>query len=186
MAFKHYGGSTPAGPAEWICPSCQHVNTVPLKAGCQACRAGADARKVEEIPLVPPRTAGASDEDHAFYTWVLNARPQWHPSASETDKLKEAFMAGVAWAQAQPTLGGTVHSYNATATTPVRVEDGVARIVIEGFSTEAEQVTRATVLAALAFYRDNVLGYGSMPGQLDAAGVDALIARLTPKPEEEQ
>lgn len=41
-----------------------------------------------------------------------------------------------------------------------------------------EQLT--TILAALAFYRDNQLAYGTIPGQLDAEGVTSLITQLTP------
>lgn len=204
MSFKHYGGSVPAGPQSWVCPSCAAENTVPLKAGCQSCGAGADARKVAGEPQrvvgevqvghLSSRESNLRPEDptdRGFYMWMLEEFPKLHARSSETDKLKEAFMAGVAWAQAQPTLGGVQHTY-ATAGSPNPVIDGAAarahgqRLwMTHGVGLAAadavEDVTHQTILAALAFYRDNVLNYGAIAGQLDAAGVTALIARLTPE-----
>ena len=43
---------------------------------------------------------------------------------------------------------------------------------------------RDTILAALAFYRDNQLAYGVVPGQLSAEECSALIAKLQPADEE--
>lgn len=42
---------------------------------------------------------------------------------------------------------------------------------------------QATVLAALAFYRDNMLSYGAVPGQLSAEECNQLIAKLQPAEE---
>src|SRR5436190_20097599 len=99
MALKHYGGRTPEVASTWTCPSCNAENTVPLKAGCQQCGAGGDARKVEALPPVVTNHTVAP-QDTAFYAWTMT-KPDLHANASETDKLKEAFMAGVAWAQGE-------------------------------------------------------------------------------------
>lgn len=37
-----------------------------------------------------------------------------------------------------------------------------------------------TILAALVFYRDNQLAYGTLPGQLDAQDTTELISQITP------
>jgi hypothetical protein len=44
--------------------------------------------------------------------------------------------------------------------------------------------TQDTILAALAFYRDNQLAYGAVPGQLSAQECTALIAQLSPQEED--
>ncbi len=45
--------------------------------------------------------------------------------------------------------------------------------------------THATILAALAAYRDNYLAYGDLPGQLTARECTQLIQTLTPPEIEE-
>ncbi len=193
MALKHYGGSTPTPASEWACPSCGHENTVPLKAGCQKCGAGADAKRVGaappvfDPPLLPPRLASATDAEHAYNTWLLNSHPGTH--AEYVPLAKEAFMAGVAWAQAQTyeravaparaaldtlTEKGFPVADPVTAPLTLWTDDGKHQDPVDA-------PTLATLLAALAFYRDNVLNYNAVEGQLAPQQVTDLVNRLLPK-----
>lgn len=201
MAFRHFGGKVPEPLTEWDCPSCGATNTVPLKAGCQTCRAGADARKVgstpqqdavrqaQAIPIDP-----ADPAEKAFYAWAIETRlDSQHKSAA-----KEAFMAGVAWAQAQQDARGVPGpagvDLRAPATGPVvtspvigQVHLRLAPLPFEETNDHCEQgealdeATAQTILAALAFYRDNQLAYGAVPGQLSAEQVTELITQLSPQ-----
>lgn len=198
MALKHYGGSTPAGPSEWTCPSCQAVNTVPLKAGCQSCGAGGDARKVgaPSVTVDKPRAMGPTETQYpsvygakAALDWMrATDRPldQGTPWAN-SEEMQEAFMAGVAWAQAQQ---AQVLTYAEATAVPLNTPDPdwddpkrPLTLWIEDTKHQdrVDEPTLGTILAALAFYRDNVLGYGGMPGQLTAEQVTELITRLSPQ-----
>lgn len=221
MAFKYFGGRTPTVDAPWTCPSCGAENTQPLKAGCQTCGAGADARKVEaqpagspqgHVPLTPAGVPASSVAGaKAVRDWMTTRDmplDQATPWANSED-IQEAFMAGVAWAQAQtPQVrpGDLVLPYDAVLftgsseeiaakasadqrllkdlpTTPLYLafKDLPPQDRPEQDTREVGAETLATILAALAFYRDHQLGYGAIPGQLDADAVTALITRLTPE-----
>lgn len=177
MALKHYGGSLPsAGPLEWTCPACGHQNAVPLKAGCQQCgqKDGAGARKVEEPGAVPTSEAEMTPALAAYLKW-LSGKPF---GMDHAQVAQEAFMAGVAWAQGNreplppPLMAGT---------SPVTAREETPVEPAWGLLDNMDEPTRQTLLAALAFYRDNVLNYGAVPGQLDAQGVTDLVARLSPE-----
>jgi hypothetical protein len=180
MALKHWGG-TPREPlAEWRCPTCGTEQTGPLKAGCQACGAGADGRKVEEkpvgasAPLVQSGVAKRPAEPLA----QAPVRPEylgfdeWQRQYPNADDLLEAFMAGVAWARAQAVVPEVIPSTRPSAAPTTLVQMDIA------FSDAA---TCETIIAALAFYRDNQLQYGAVPGQLTAEQVTDLITRLSPQ-----
>jgi hypothetical protein len=175
MALKHYGGSTPAPAATWICPTCKEENTQPLKAGCQFCGAGGDARKAgtrtSEDMLSSParRDRGNPAASLVPDTPEYAAYVTWRATAGDIGP-EEAFMAGVAWAQAQQT-STVIPSTRPSAPPETLVTMDIA------FSDE---ITSTTILAALAFYAQNVLSYGAVPGQLSADQVESLIARLTP------
>ncbi len=206
MAMKHYGGSTPPGPASWVCPSCQAENTVPLKAGCQSCGAGGDARKAEVKSGLSPETqkfvAEALAEEArptvpvpdvvlAFEAWTgerTTSETNWH-------LVREAFMAGVAWAQAQKYTMAVAPALAALDTltekgfpvvfAPDPVTSPITLLLGEGGHLDAlEPQTLMTILAALAFYRDNVLNYNAVEGQLTPEQVTTLVERLLPKESE--
>ena len=188
MALKYFGGRTPSVDAPWTCPSCGAENQVPLKAGCQVCRAGADAKKVGSTPTqdavraaapvpadparpdayVPTGAAPAqgADAEQAWNSWSTEVCRITH--VPDLDLLKEAFMAGIAWARGDAQAA--------------RIEGRVTPpVVLAGW--DFDQTTQHTILAALAFYRDNQLQYGAVPGQLDAQQVTDLIQRLSPQEE---
>lgn len=189
MALKHYGGRVPEVASTWTCPSCNAENTVPLKAGCQTCGAGGDARKVQTPAAAPLDSAGTRPaEVLAFEAWVSER------SSSETNWMlvREAFMAGVAWAQGEATAARIEGR-----TPPPLVIAGHNVAMLDGDGPPPSPLTLwtddgkhqdrvephvlATVLAALAFYRDNVLNYGEVANQLTPDAVTELLARLTPQ-----
>src|SRR5436190_24380871 len=94
MTLRHYGGRVPEVASTWTCPSCSAENSTPLKAGCQQCGAGGDARKVGG--LAPETQAMIAEEnargarvrsepaepaepaevaERAFYLWAMGAQP---------------------------------------------------------------------------------------------------------------
>lgn len=197
MALKHYGSRTPPAPTEWTCPSCGAENSVPIAAGCQSCRAGADAKKV--VGALPQAEAAARTPLPSLHREVGTAamRPEYlgfdvwraaHPVAKD---LLEAFMAGVAWAEAQvPKFTGfkTAEEHARVAqpesTVPASWERPGQFLSIGSDVHDMvalDDPASATIIAALAFYRDSVLIYDAMPGQLDAQGVTDLLARLVPQ-----
>lgn len=203
MALRHYKGGLPTAPAPtaWKCPSCLAVNMGPLEAGCVQCGAGADGAHKGQAPVESPGAAvpappqsqarplsqarGAeppsrvdvpSGAAEAWEAWV----EQRAGSEVNWGLVRGAFMAGVAWVQGQqqevaPELPQAPDLYLYLVNRETMAEDG-----LQGMANDA---TRNTVLAALAFYRDNALSYGSVPGQLSAQQVTELIDRLTPAAE---
>jgi hypothetical protein len=101
----------------------------------------------------------------------------------EVGLLKEAFMAGVAWAQGQVRVPHEV-PYEPVEIAP-DMPNGARLLLSEPPLVDTgeplDPSTLATLLAALAFYRDNVLNYGLIPGQLAPEAVTELITRLTPQ-----
>ena len=183
MALKYFGGRTPSVDAPWTCPSCGAENQVPLKAGCQVCRAGADAKRVgapeppPADPAPPARPVLATDHPSPFWQWQDAHKDQLGlQSPGVWALMEEAFMAGVAWAQAQ------------AAERRAEAETAIGQLVSEGVreatpvfaGCDFDPITQHTILAALAFYRDNQLQYGAVPGQLSAEQVTDLIQRLSP------
>ena len=199
MTLRHYGGSTPAGPGEWTCPSCQAVNTVPLKAGCQSCGAGADARKVGGLApetLVMIAEEQREDAKRAESAVAGQSFAAWYATSSLVlsgvpyEALKEAFMAGVAWAQAQ---ANHLHAPDRVLLTPEEavgmpgepVTSPVTLWTDDGkHQDKVDDQTLLTILAALGFYRDNVLNYNTVEGQLSSQQVTDLIQRLLPQEQE--
>lgn len=203
MAFRHYGGRVPIVTAPWKCPSCGAENLGPLEAACQLCGVGKDGAHVGQAPPPPPaapalsvvlgKTAAATAsstraEDEAFTAWVLR-----QPVALSLDGqavARRAFLAGVDWARGvaerfpEDPRDPQVQQREAT---PAPSGGGAQLYIttpqgwLAGGGTElVEDRTLQTILAALIFYRDNQLGYGAVPGQLDAQEVSVLVARLTP------
>lgn len=195
MALKHYGGSTPTQATSWVCPSCNTENTVPLKAGCQACGAGNDAKKVEQVTVHKPVAVGPTEIPIPASVLALEQWLAKRTSAStevDWEIVREAFMAGVAWAQAQhqpqgETLGGgktgalsglgeAIYQQHAASAAPITLWTDDTK-----HQDPVDTPTLQTILSALAFYSNNVLAYGGVEGQLSTEAVNALITRLTPQ-----
>lgn len=187
MALKHWQGSIPNKPVAWHCPSCTAENTGPLERGCTSCHAGDPAyakvavQREAHNELVQRQQhpdgvlEGAST---AFDTWYTGPE-------SGRDTGWAAFAAGVRWARTQAAPAGNALTEGVGSTErPEAAPQGgwmLALIPPGSGALDAQDVdprTQATVLAALAFYKDNQLGYGDIPGQLTATECSQLIAQL--------
>ena len=181
MALKHYaGGGLREASTVWKCPTCGAENTGKLEAGCSACGAGGDAKKAAEAEAAFRAGPSPSSARLAFEAFLREP-------AGPHD-LWDAFEAGVRWAM---DLQGKVTAQDRPAPPEApAVPPGGFRMALVDYTLPqplpilVEARTQTTVVAALAFYRDNQLAYGALPGPLSAAEVDTLIAQLTP-PEEE-
>lgn len=184
MAFRHFAGTPPAPAAGWKCPSCAVLNTGPLEGGCTSCHAGDPKAQRVRQPI-----------DRSPLRAVVNAFMEWRRGLADLpealdDQLQYAFTAGAAWAQTQAAPAGNApHTGSGGG-----VESTPAAAISEGGWTmalcpadpdvalrQADPRTHATIVAALASYRDNFLAYGNLDGQLTAAEVSELILKLTPK-----
>ncbi len=185
MAFRHgqHGAITNKGVV-WHCPSCNAENTGALEAGCQACKAGADA-------AIAAGQAQHPIAGNPFEAWL----DEQYPTGVDTSHFviaRKAWVAGVQygqWQQQQTApVGNTPQagSGGGTGSTPAAPEGGytVELISPRHVHLPVDPQTHATILAALAFYRDNQLAYGVIPGQLSAQECTQLITQLSP-PEEE-
>lgn len=123
--------------------------------------------------------------------------------------VRMAFMGGVVWARevggsvpdgitsrsGRSPAGQAVEPAAAAAVDPPDAATGAgatgtgegARLGthngVAGPYTEVDDRTQATIIAALAFYRDNQLAYGEADGQLSADEVNDLIDQLLPAAE---
>lgn len=176
MGFRHYEGTVKKFTTAWVCPTCKSENLGPLEAGCVSCKAGADAKAARETVLLGGPTEAIERQIAAFVTVT-------YPLGLDSDGwavAREAFRAGALWAQAQqPISAAEVYA----AVNPPEAEGGwiVELVNPLGVSVALNEPSQQTILAALAFYRDNQLAYGDAPGQLTAAEVSQLITKLTPK-----
>ena len=177
MAFRHFGGSVPPVRVAWTCPTCGDKQMGALEAGCTKCQAGADAKKAAP-KFIPEADVEAENVHAAFIEWSSMLRDV----ASQTlrEHGEAAFKAGAAWQRQQ--LDTVVRVAAAAQATTPNSEGGYLLAMVTPDTHEStliDQRTHDTILAALAFYRDNQVAYGTMPGQLDAAEVSALITKLT-------
>lgn len=197
MAFRHYEGSPRPRAAAWKCPSCHADNTGPLEDGCTSCGAGADARKGTDN-RVPPAAASAMKPppSQAPADGVPPLKMErWEVAYSgltdtqllemdERDLFKAGWDAALKWGVTAP-----VRKPTAMTTGPSEGEDAPRKekLILATMLPHTDSVgavddtTRDTILAALAFYRDNQLAYGPQPGQLSAEQVTELITQLTPE-----
>jgi len=188
MAFRHFQGSPPVVHAAWTCPTCGAKNVGALEDGCPACKVGQDAQVAGHAPvdLTPVRAVV-----NAYVAWREGLRVQDLPDAFD-DQLQFAFTAGAAWQREQaapagnatPTRGDGGNESSVAATT-----GGWVLLMVPKHGDANDEVgvdtrTQGTILAALAFYRDNQLAYGAVPGQLSAQECTALIAQLSPQEED--
>jgi hypothetical protein len=169
MPLRHYQGSIPTARAVWVCPTCHQENSTPLEAGCPHCRAGADARRAMEAPVrIVPTASGLPPAEEAFEAWLVGYAQniQDYPVAKVA---KDAFMAGIAWVEAS---GYAIPHVTGGTAGPVVIHSVWNAIDFH------DPLVRATLAAALAFYIDNQLRYGSVPGQLGVEDARVLLAQL--------
>jgi hypothetical protein len=174
VALRHYQGTIQEKPAAWTCPSCGRSNTTPLEQGC-ACGVGRDAK----VATAGPVAVAVVGELEPFAQWWNEHIPLIGKLGTAREIAAHAWEAGAAWAlaprpdqptKADPATGG----WGLHMSTPAGYDDG-----------PLEARAHATILAALAFYRDATLAYGTIAGQLNAAEVGELIAKLQPAEEVE-
>jgi hypothetical protein len=197
MAFRHFQGTPRPVAAAWKCPTCGVENTTPLEQGCPSCRAGADAAKAT-VKQIEQQEAGT-----ALYgertPFAHEVAPQWvrefflttvNPSYTTQRIAEIAFNAGAEWAQKQAAAPAgnapLVGSGGGMGSSPAVAEGGctVTLVTPDHVYLPQDPRTQATILAALAFYRDNQLAYGAVPGQLDAQETTALLQKLAPSTED--
>ena len=173
MAFRHGNhGTLTHRSTLWQCPTCGQENGGRLEDGCPACKAGADAKKAPTA--FPSRRQDVPDAvDVAFLLWLPESGLQG--ATFTTEHLSMAFKAGAAWATGNreplpPPLLATAGGWTVALIPP----DTHEPVLVDAR-------TEATLLAALAFYRDSQLSYGAVPGQLTAAEITELIEKLSPK-----
>lgn len=190
MALKHFKGSVPtAAGVEWTCPSCQAKQQGRLELGCTACGAGkpSEATAPDVRKFTAATVVAANPESH-------NAFDRWYTGSEEgRDAAWKAFLAGAAWATdvktAPASNAPTVASVGGTVS-PEAVATSMGRhhLILDipgGFDARNLTATEeATILAALAFYRDNQLVYGAVPGQLTSDQLTELITQLSPTADE--
>ena len=183
MAFR-FGdhGTISRQQVIWKCPTCGTENAGPLEQGCTACKAGADAKTPAQAARIVEAAPGPSVT--AFYQWAT----QLGLDATRSE-LQEAWIAGARWARSQAAPAGNVpgegEGIDAATTTRVVPVGGSLLATIDPITHDPTGLldtrTHTTILAALAFYRDNTLSYGSVAGQLSAQEVTELLDQLTPK-----
>lgn len=189
MPLKFWEGSVPNTRAAWSCPSCGAPNTGALPDGCVACGAGKDGGKVATPFARTLAHTETVDEAHAaFLEWASTLKDLASQPLREHGEA--AFKAGAAWQrqhQIQPTAGpltALAPLVGGTAAAPPLGGFMLALVHPETHDTQVpDPRAHQTILAALAFYRDNQLGYGPLPGQLSAAEVTSLITQLSPQEE---
>lgn len=184
MAFRHYGGEPKPVSTAWTCPTCGTGNTGPLEGGCVACKAGADAKRstlLRGSTILAPIQLPTDALLEAFEGWYGQQTPQ--ALRGERDAALLGFIGGVHWARSLPE-----HAPAVPALLPI-VTGGHLLAMVHSTSHEPtllDSRTQRTILAALAFYRDNTLAYGAVPGELSAEETTQLIEQLTePEPEKE-
>jgi hypothetical protein len=188
MALKHWTGTIREPAVVWHCPSCGSEQTGALKDGCTACKAGADAKAAQQARTLTgvdergmnlaDRTSGTEPVYAACNEWLKHATP-----GERT--LDQAFIAGATWQSLQGNSAlSSVPGHDPTFDKVYETPQGGWQVAIvnpHGTAPPMDDRTHATLLAALAFYRDNQLAYGGLPGQLSAEEVTELITKLTPQ-----
>ncbi len=182
--LRFWEGTIPNTRAAWNCPTCGAPNTGPVPDGCVACGAGKDGGKVA-TPFARTLTHTETvDEAHAaFLEWASTLKDL----ASQTlrEHGEQAFKAGAAWQRQM--LDNVVRVVVGTGPATTPTAQGGFMLALVHPETHDTQLpdprVQQTILAALAFYRDNQLGYGPLPGQLSAAEVTSLITQLSPQEE---
>ncbi len=203
MPLRHWTGSVQQKAVAWKCPTCGAENLGPLEQGCVACHAG-DPKQVNKGAAVPPvvlpentgaRLYGtpAPDPHAAAKDWSTEFALQVVDGRYSPQRIAEiAFLAGVEWIEKQQAApaGNASNGVGGNERPEAATEGGWGIALIDPRSKGEEmdpawELTEivdprahATIVAALAFYLDNQLGYGAIPGQLTAAECRSLIEKL--------
>jgi len=162
------------GSGVWVCPTCRAENVGTVDQGCSNPECPTQTAKPAHKGQAP---VVYLDADHAaeaaWQAWLEQTRQPASPV------IRQAFLAGwesgAAWSGKTPGEAGEsvpeesaevqeIYLMSATTTHPIPVD----------------AATRLTIINALAFYRDNQLGFGSVPGCLSARQVDEFLAKITP------
>jgi hypothetical protein len=192
MALKHWGGSIPQKAVVWKCPTCGVENTGPLEQGCTSCHAG-DPKQVGKVTveapdrqLQPIDLSGLRARVKAYTDWKKANRDRI-PTILD-DALQFAFEAGADWAaEVLAAPAGNAHVGVGGTERPEAATQGGHYLIMVPADADGATVentpqmdprAQATIVAALAFYLDNQLAYGAIPGQLTAAECHALIDHL--------
>lgn len=193
MPMRHFTEPTRRAIA-WTCPSCHAKNTSVLEDGCPSCGAGADARRPGVQPRPhdgPPPSAApppqVSDKEPwlvAFETYCLHF-PDVVGRVDDENTAAKIFMGG--WNAARQT--SPVRKPTTLAAAPSEGDDvpRKEKLILATILPHSDSygpmtnTERDTILAALAFYRDNQLAYGAVEGQLTADQITELIDQLTPE-----
>lgn len=176
MAWRHGQHGGIGGAAIWKCPTCGTANSGPLEGGCASCKAGADAKARGQAETPRHTVSGRSPFEH----WVEETYENDLDTAGWSI-ASAAWDAGVKWAQgrSEPLPPGVT-----VVVTEGEGEAGgwtVELVAANAVHHVVDPQTQNTIVAALAFYRDNQLAYGAVPGQLSAMEVSELIEKLLPK-----
>lgn len=196
--LRHWTGSIPNKPVAWHCPSCTAENTGPLERGCTSCHAGDPAyakvaqqtETYNESKLQHVDLSGLRARVKAYVDW--RDRNREHIPIVLDDALQFAFEAGADWARTEGAApaGNALHEgVGGNERTEAAQPTGGWMVALIAPRTFAEDEliqlptpvgprAQITILAALAFYKDNQLGYGDIPGQLTATECSQLIAQL--------
>jgi hypothetical protein len=178
MAFRHWQGSVPVKANAWKCPTCGNEVSNPLEQGCPHCQAGRDAaqaRVAKAMEQALTREGPEDPEKVAFDAWF---KTHYSERDDAVTRVRLAFAAGAAWAAGQQAKDPIV--------SVAKPEGGWVLGMGEDHATMLKVVdprTTQTILAALTFYRDHQLGYGTIPGQLSAQECSELITKLSPTEE---
>jgi hypothetical protein len=205
MPLKHYKqGAPPTASAMWKCPSCKAENLGRLEDGCTSCGAGADAKPagkgaatvppVRTRPPAPALQEFTSGSTHpAFETWwevfgkglagELTARQLaltafvvgWD---GHTDLVRQLAAHGDA---PNVHVGRTPMGSGNEPPEPTTLE---GTYVLALYHPEALTVGQLdakqlnTVVAALQFYKENMLVFGEVEDQLTPEEVDTFLSQL--------
>jgi len=146
--------------------------------------------------VAPPNIEVAPDHrDEAYQQWrAFNLMPKGggYSATAIEDLQHKAFMDGWVAAKAGTMVthgSGTVGPEMPTPTTPAPTEEAGPKVLLytakvgEFVPAEVSGPTLSTIVAALAFYVENQLAYGPLPGQLSADQVRELLGQLLPAEE---
>jgi hypothetical protein len=174
MAFRHYTGTVQTKASVWRCPTCNAEVTTPLEQGCPQCNAGRDAaqaRAAKAMEQALPSTQSRTPLEQ----WVYARYPEGLDTAGWVI-AQGAWDAAIRWENRQR------KEHTEVAKVPAGGSWELA-MISAGEHDKLDPRAHQTIVAALAFYRDNQLAYGAVPGLLSAQECSELIEKLQPQEE---
>ncbi len=170
----------------WTCPTCRSENPGTIADGCQNPECPTVQAPPAKVALPTPRKAQPVPGDE-----VAEAYQSWRAATGSAPvnivmAFKAGWRAGLLWSAAQVRQDAAERaeaSAEPESEPPPVEEPAVLLIDDHGIwgPTKIDETTRNTILAALRFYEENDLRYGSKPGQLSSAQVKALVEKLSPE-----